>query len=486
MALREYQKEAVAKTFAAMQRESAVVLQMATGGGKTHVASDIIERGLKRGRRVCFIVDRITLVNQTVKRFWEQGIRVGVIQGDHPDYDPSQPVQVCSVQTLRRRPKHLWPKSDLYIVDECHDQYQVVRDIMEMRPFAKYLGLSATPWSTGMARTWKELVVGATTSQLIDLGYLSPYKAYGPDSPNMGGARIYGGDWALEEAAERMEPLTGDIVTHYKTFASNKKAVVFCVNVAHAKKMAREFVRQGVSADYVSGKDSPERRQEVLGNFDSGDIKVLCNCDVLTKGYDSPDIEVGILARPTRSLSVHIQMCGRVIRKHPDIKEKLILDHAGNIARLGFPDDPLPEAMCDKEKGVSLVDRRRKDAPEPWRCVGCNHMNPPDERVCQQCGGKNEAAVSLPDSVDGVLTALSRENRADKQTVYAMLNYIRTKKGYQRGWADHSYKDLFGVWPNNKINKNMTVRPSREMNKWVDERLSNRRKHYFAKNRARS
>lgn len=484
MKLRAYQSDAVKLTYDSVREHQSCILQMPTGSGKTHVAMSVIKHGLQHNRRISFLVDRLTLVDQTLDKFRASGIRCGVMQGNHPDYNPAAPVQIVSIQTLRRRPEHLWPKSDLFIVDEAHSQYQAVYDLMVARPNSKFIGLSATPFSTGLGLHWQDLVVATTTADLIEQGYLCAYTAYGPSAPNMAGARIYGGEWAAEDAAERMQPLTGDIVAHYQSMAPGKKAIVFAANVAHAKVLTREFNRNGVSADYVSGKDNDERRRDVLNRFSNGEIKVLCNCEVLTKGYDQPDIAVAIIARPTRSLAMHIQMLGRVLRTHESKEKALILDHAGNIERLGFPDDPLPTVLCDKEKGVSTRDKREANDPLPWNCAGCHHLNPVEAHVCVACGLKPERpAANIPEQEDGVLTALRRENRADKQTVWAMLNHCRKEKGYQMGWVYHSYKALFGVGPNNQIDQRLTMRPSREMRKWVDERLAVQRKHFYAKKR---
>lgn len=480
MPLRDYQKDAIAKTYQSLRQVDRVMLSMPTGAGKTHVASGIIQHGLKHSRRIGFLVDRLTLVDQTLARFSAQGVRCGVMQANHPLRDPDAPVQIMSVQTLRRRPLHTIPHCDLYFHDEAHDKHKIVWKLMDYFD-AKWVGLSATPFTTGLANYWQDLVFATTTADLIEMGYLSPYRAFGPSSPNMSGARIFGGDWASEDARTRMEPLTGDITAHYQSKTPGKKAIVFCTNVRHAIQMAEAFRSAGVEAAHVSGKDSDDVRRDTLTRYAEGDIKVLTNCEVLTKGYDQPDIEVGIFARPTRSLSLHIQMMGRVLRTAPGKREAILLDHAGNIGRLGFPDDPLPQEMCDKESGVSSRDRRNANEPEPWTCGGCHNINPPDARRCAVCDTVPEReGAALPDSVPGVLQELAKQNRADKQTVWAMLNYCRRERGYQMGWVYHSYKALFGVGPNNRINQQMIVRPTREMRKWVNERLANSRKHYYA------
>ena len=484
MPLRDYQERAIADVYASLRQHQSVILQQPTGSGKTHVAMGITKHGLQHDRRIAFGVDRLTLLDQTLDRFYADGIEVGVMQGDHPLYRPGAPVQLISLQTMKRRPHTRWPDFDLFFHDEAHDQHQVVYEAMERRPLAKFVGLSATPFTTGLGLHWEDLVVATTTAELIERGYLSPYKAYGPSAPNMAGARIYGSDWANTDVQQRMEPLTGNIVTHYQSMTPGQKALVFAANVQHAKDLAAAFEKEGIAASYVHGKDSDERRREVLDAFAAGDIRVLCNCEVLTKGYDQPDVTVGIIARPTRSLALHIQILGRVLRTSPGKEFATILDHAGNIARLGFPDDPLPTKLSDKDRGVSEIDRREGDEPEPWNCPKCTHLNPPRTIECNACGERRVRQQEVQQQ-EGVLKELSREGRADKQTVHAMLKQIAHERNYKDGWVAHSYKSLFGKFPDREIKTNVRMRASFELRQWVNERMDNQRKAFYARARAR-
>ena len=222
-----------------------------------------------------------------------------------------------------------------------------------------------------------DLVVATTTKELIQQGYLSDYIAYGPNTPDLTGVRQHGGDFnanastILNVSSQSISleglTLTDDIVSHYRAYADGKKAIAFTPTVAYAKSLAHEFQMAGYDADYVCGFDNEERRDSVMSAYRENRLKILCNCEVLTKGYDSPDTEVGIMARPTRSLSLHIQMLGRILRTHPSKDKALFLDHAGNIERLGFPDDPLPTTLDMGERGVN-PDTRQRDEPQPWNC----------------------------------------------------------------------------------------------------------------------
>jgi len=464
MILRPYQVDAVRGIYGSLRQNDRTMLQLPTGSGKSCIASDIIKHGLKHNRRINFCVDRLTLLDQTVDRFIEDGIDVGVIQGNHPLKRPHAPVQIVSLQTLKRRPKEYWPQADLFIVDEAHDQHQIIYDIMERWNSRKYIGLSATPFTRGLGNHWQDLVVGATTRQLIEAGYLSRYRAFGPSSPNLVGVRQSGGDYSANDAAERMNVLTGGIVSHWKKHAEGLKTIGFTPNVAYAEHLAEQFRLHGVEADFVCGRDTEERRRDVMGRFSDGRIQVLMNCEVLTKGYDQPDIMCGIIAKPTRSLSTHIQMLGRLLRTHPDKDHALILDHAGNIERLGFPDDDLPTELDIREKGVNS-DTRQKDDPLPWNCPKCHSLVPRGTRICACCGFRAAAKTDI-EVVEENLQEMTRNG--SKQEIYSMLNCVAQSKGFSTGWISHKYRALTGVWPKG-LNRSQILTPSPKLQAWLAE-----------------
>ena len=150
--LREYQKEALFKTREAFSKTKRVVLNMPTGAGKTAVALNMIESALKKGKRVGFVVDRLTLLDQTANVFYNNNIDFGIIQGDHFLTDYAKQFQICSVQTLIKRG---YIDFDFLIIDECHVMYKKQLELLKGNTNGTYfLGLTATPFTRGLGKYW--------------------------------------------------------------------------------------------------------------------------------------------------------------------------------------------------------------------------------------------------------------------------------------------------------------------------------------------
>ena len=154
MKLRPYQDQSIREVYGSLREHKSVILQNPTGSGKTHIAMSIIKHGLRHGKRINFVVDRLTLLDQTLEKFVEEKIPFGVVQGMNPWANSAKPVQIISVQTLMRKDRRNWPPCDLFIIDECHCQYEIMTTIMEKWDGIKYIGLSATPFTRGLGLIW--------------------------------------------------------------------------------------------------------------------------------------------------------------------------------------------------------------------------------------------------------------------------------------------------------------------------------------------
>jgi superfamily II DNA or RNA helicase len=480
MELRGYQKSLIEKLRSRLAGgKRRPVVQAPTGAGKTVIAAAIVNMARQRGKKVIFAVPSLSLIDQTVERFTQNGIfDVAVMQGMHELTDASQPVQVCSVQTLARR---TIPLVDLVLVDECHQMFKLYDDWMN-RPEWKdvpFVGLTATPWAKGMGAKgrWDDLIVCTTTQELIADGTLSDFKVFAPAHPDLTGVQIQAGDYKVDQLGAAMDKknLVADIVTTWMEKAEDRPTICFAVNRAHAKSIQLEFQEAGVACAYLDGFSDLEERAEVFRQFKAGEVKIISNVGVLTTGFDS-DVRCIILARPTRSEILYTQMIGRGLRKAEGKDHCLILDHSDTTLKLGFVTELGRETLDDGTARRQTTERKK---PLPKECPKCTFLRPPKLSQCPACGFKPEAKSQIACD-DGELYELTKDKKlsvkqqkytmAEKQIFYSELLLHAHLRGYKSGWAYFAYKDRFGVGPDHSLSGSRSgmIRP--ETDRWITAR----------------
>jgi DNA repair protein RadD len=443
------------------------VLQAPTGAGKTILAAAIIEMALAKGKRVLFCVPQLSLIDQTVERLGEEGIhQVGVIQAQHPGTDASQPVQVCSLQTLKNRQK---PKADLVIVDECHVMFDFYAKWMALSEWQKipFIGLTATPWTKGLGKLYDDLLIPTTTAELIGKGFLSPFKVYAPSHPDLRGVKTVAGDYHEGQLSTVMSEakLTADIVKTWLEKGEDRPTLAFCVDLAHARNLRDQFESAGVSCGYMDAFTSRLERNEIAEKFRARLYQVVCSVGTLTTGIDW-DVRCIILARPTKSEIRYVQIIGRGLRTGIGKTECLILDHSDTTLRLGFVTDIHHEKLDDGEGRKTSVARMDNEEPKPRKCPSCHALKAPKVHVCPHCGFE-PAKQPTVETRDGELVEL-RRGKVDigsKQEVYSGLLWIASARGYKDGWVANQYRQAFGVWPARLVDRPMV--PSNKLQSWV-------------------
>lgn len=397
--LRGYQEDAVEKLRDGIrQGRRRQILVAPTGAGKTVMAMHLVAESQKKGARSWFIVDRNALVDQTSASFAEYGIDHGIIQADHWLTDYKKPVQIISAHTLARRKIDELPA--LIIVDEAHTQYQKTLEVIQRASSAKVIGLTATPFTAGMAENWDGLVNSATTNQLLAMGNLSPLKIKACVSPDMTGAKKkFTGEYEDEEAGSRGITIIGDVVQTWveqtrKHFGGSAKTIVFSPSVRHGAELCRQFADAGYNFQQISYLDSDDDdRRAKIAEFRKPNsvIDGLVSCAVLTKGFDVSDVRVGISCRPYRkSFSSHIQEMGRVMRTHPGKEFGLWLDHSGNS--IAFADDTAwlfeygVDSLSDAAKRDSEVREPKEKVRKERFCAECGLQMGVGEFTCSGCG----------------------------------------------------------------------------------------------------
>jgi superfamily II DNA or RNA helicase len=493
MRLRDYQEDTIARlrlSLAGGKRRPVVMAP--TGAGKTVIAADIVRMAREKGKRVIFTVPAISLIDQTVQRFWQNGIHeIGVMQGAHEMTDGRQPVQVCSVQTLARR---TIPAADLVIVDECHLMFKLYDDWMRDPAWqgVPFVGLTATPWAKGMgaAGRWDDLIICTTTENLIREGHLSDFKTFAPAHPDLSKVGTVAGDYKLDELGAAMDKnsLVADIVSTWLEKGENRPTICFAVNRTHAANICNNFKAAGVSAEYMDAYTDLPERNAIVRRFANGDTKVICNVGVLTTGFDA-DVRCIILARPTKSEILYTQMIGRGLRTAHGKDHCLILDHSDTTLRLGFVTDIKHDRLDDgTPKRAAAAEKKEK---LPKECPKCTFLRPAKVRTCPSCGHTPEPRCEVVEQ-NGDLYELTRDKRVkvtewtmdQKQAFYSELILHAKLRGYKRGWAYWAYKDKFGVGPANTMNDLPARMISPATESWIIAR--NIRKAKAAEKRGRA
>ena len=478
LVLRSYQDQAVKDLRGAFSQHKNVVLQLPTGAGKTATAAHIIKQATAKGLKVIFCCDMITLIDQTVAEFGRFGIQAGVIQGDHPLWNPNAQVQVCSSQTLARRQI---PEFDLAIIDEVHCYFKVYDKILDRDKFV--LGLTATPYSKGLGQKFDELVTPISMQYLIDEGHLVDYDVFSPSTIDMTGAKTVRGDYSNKDLADRADKpkITGSVVKHWMKLAGDRKTIVFATNIAHANHLEKEFLKNGVPAKAINCHMTKvgESAKDAIEDFKHDAIKVLISVAMVVKGFDVPDVECLCIARPTKSLTLHVQMIGRGLRQYEGSRECLILDHTDNMVRLGFPESIKFTELDDGTNNKSEKKKKEREEPLPKACPSCDYVKPVGVHECPACGFEPENIRDV-ETAEGELRELKRRKQdrkeytlEEKRDFLGGLNTYAFRRGFKSGrkgvygWALNKYKEKFGCDVSSRIDWGYRCEISYDVSKFI-------------------
>lgn len=428
-----------------------------TGSGKTILAMLLIREALLRGKRVIFVADRRTLINQTSEVADSLGlIEHSIMMSGHWRFNPALPFQIASAQTVAMRG---WPDADLIIVDEAHTQLKVwTEHIQNCR--AAVIGLSATPFSAGLGKLFSNLVNATTMAELTESGVLVPMRVMSCTKVNMTGAATAGGEWTDQAAQQRGMEIIGNVVHEWVTLAANRKTIVFGATIAHCEAMCKEFTSAGVMAACFTAETTDAERVALLKEFrlPNSMLGALISVEALAKGFDVPDVSCVCDVRPLRkSLSTAIQMWGRGLRASPATgkTDLLLLDFSGNIVRFSEDFEAIYyDGLASLDMGEKLDKAVRKDdneGGEPTGCPKCQFK--PFMKRCMACGFEI-AKQNLLEHEAGKMVefTVGKANVGDIASVWAQcVSLIRTqgKADTAPQRAAHLFKSITGSFPLN-------------------------------------
>ncbi len=375
LSLRPYQSNLIRDIHSSMaEGKKRILAVLPTGAGKTAMFAWMADQTQKNNKSVWFAVHRRELLDQTVETFERfniplKRIDVGMIShfANHPD-------------------KHSDP--DMIVFDEAHHTVaRTWKRIIDRHRDCHMIGLTATPARLDgkpLGEIFDDMVIGLTTAELIELGYLSDYK-YITSEISLAGLGVVRGDFDQTEAAEKLmtSVVYGNVIETYKKHASGLQAIYFCSTIAHSQEMAQEFRQAGVKAEHFDGNTPKKKRKQIVSQFRSGKIQVLTNVDLIGEGFDMPDCDVVGMLRPTQSLTVYLQQAGRALRPREG-KTAVLIDHVGNLNRHGTPTDNREWSL--KETVKTQRPRNADGSFQIRMCTECYAVYESSKNECPVCG----------------------------------------------------------------------------------------------------
>jgi len=424
-----------------------IIIQLATGGGKTALFSSISKMAIDKGNSVLIITHRKELLKQsggTLSRF---ELKASELTAKTKRIE-SGILYVAMVETIKAR----LSKSDyqafvksfkIIIIDECHLQ-NFNRIFESMEPEQYVIGATATPYRDGKMKELKEyyddIIQGIQIGELIESKYLSPAISYGFEV-DLSKVRITAGEFNekdLQEVYDENSIYIGAI-SNYKQHANGTKFLAFCPTVKNSESLCTQFNDSGIDTRHLDATTPAAERDAILAAFNRNEFKGLCNVGILTTGFDQPDIETIILYRATKSLPLFLQMCGRGSRISPAKDHFNILDFGNNIGRHGFWQADRNWTLSNPE----VKKKKEKKGEYPIKnCDDCGAMVQASTRICPYCGYEFPAPEEKKSVKIASLKLLTptQVNRLAEISTVQELEEIRIAKEYKVGWVIYKLK----------------------------------------------
>ena len=341
--LRDYQQEAI-DNLKKMREDGKTIalLYHATGVGKTITAATDAKAV---GGRTLFLVNALKLASQakdTFAKVWPEAT-LGEYTGSQKDM--TQTVIFATVQSISKDLEKFSPMDfDYLIVDECHhaaaNTYQKIFTYFHPKFI---LGLTATPERSDgedMLELFQNVAHKMDLKTAVERGVLVPIRCIRVKTNiDLTDVRINGIKYNSQDLESKLfiPERNQLIVDTYLKYVNGKKTVIFCASVDHAAEIAKLLRDNGVKAEAVSGRDRVEVREKILKDYETGSTNVLCACDLLNEGWDSPHTTVLFMARPTMSKTIYLQQLGRGTRRCPGKEDLLVVDFVDNANMFNMP-----------------------------------------------------------------------------------------------------------------------------------------------------
>jgi DNA repair protein RadD len=398
---RDYQQRAIDQLYAWFRAGNAgnPCLVLPTGSGKSHIVAALCKDFLQNwpDTRVLMLTHVKELIEQNAEKMRQHwpGAPMGIYSASIGRKDLGEPITFAGIQSVRTKADMLG-HIDLVLIDECHlvnhneegGYRTLLAELQVINPAMRVIGLTATPYRLGHGlitdapAIFADLIEPVSIEELIFKGHLSKLRSKVTGARlDVSGVKKRGGEYIeadLQRAvdtADQNESVVREVIAK----AGDRKAwLFFCTGVSHAQHVAEVLQDYGIDAACVTGNTPKDERAAILRDFKAGKLRALTNANVLTTGFDYPDIDLIAMLKPTMSPSLYVQMAGRGMRPKSHTDHCLVLDFAGVVEMHG----PITAVQPPKKAGSG-----NGEAPVKV-CDTCNELCPISARQCPACGAE--------------------------------------------------------------------------------------------------
>lgn len=440
--LYDYQQKAVKEArHQLLLKNKGVLIVMPPGSGKSVVIAEIARLTTLKKNRVLFFVHRQELVRQIKDSFIEQDVDL----------------HYCTILTVGKVANRLdiLAKPDLIIVDESqHSRAKTYQKIFNYYSDVPRLGFTGSPWrlsGKGFKDIYSAMVLGPTTKWLIKNKKLAPFTVYGyqlGDKSTLKSGST--GDYTKKSLDKYTKSIIhGDIVKSWLKFAKDRKTIIYCHSTSFSKEVAQSFRDAGINAVHADAKTPENKRDKIMADFKKGKIKILCNVDLVSEGFNVPDCSCVVLLRPTESLVLYLQQSMRAMRYQPN-KHAIIIDQVGNFERFGLPDTEYKWTLEDRDKHPhrdegKTVGLQIKTCPDCFavikadcvKCPICGHDFSVEIRRIKQ---KKDQELRAIKAEEFHIDLIAKKKVSELTSMKELALYAKAKK-YKNGWIYHQAKN---------------------------------------------
>lgn len=398
--LREYQSKAINdlyEWFSAGNSGNPCIV-MPTGSGKSHIVAALCKDALQSwpDQQILMLTHVKELIEQNAEKLRQHwpNAPLGIYSASIGIKHLGEPITFAGIQSIGKKVKDVG-HVDLVIIDECHlvnhkeagEYFEFIAGLTKINPALRVIGLTATPFRLGHGyitdkpAMFDALLEPVKIEELVYKGFLAPLRSkHTKEKLDVSGVRKRGGEYVESElqAAVDTEEKNRSVVKEVISMAGDRKAwLFFCAGVNHAHHVAKVLKENGIEAECVTGDTPKKERERILTDFKAGRLRALTNANVLTTGFDYPDIDLIAMLRPTLSPSLYVQMAGRGMRPKSHIDHCMVLDFAGVVATHG----PITAVQPPKKPKPG----QEGEAPVK-ACPECHELVHPRVEICPCCG----------------------------------------------------------------------------------------------------